>query len=268
MQFKGFQGVCVPAIAAIVCLGTIGIPTFPSEEPIVEPLFVEIAGSNPQLCLGFTKINGRAGSELHQCPANYAMFWVGDDGGKERPGKTINITSSCCPLPSEDIIEDLHVFVYEECPEDYIATGSKEVPCNDKYCPVLMRCSKINTDRYRLGKSRGSKYWGNGHAGWQDSERVEWEAIPESIKYSVGRKSDSGSYDVDGCVGFPWGSLLTKKTAKFCHGYGFKQLQFSGAEGDPSVGTPVRVYADCSSVANPHDPKNAKCVKSSKKVGV
>ncbi len=246
-------------IAAFVVVGsTIGVPQVDVPEPLSELEAVSIAESQPQACFGFSPVNGKWAAAKQQCPANHVLFSIGDDGGKERSGRTINVSSTCCPLPSPDILSDTHVFVYEECPEEFIATGAREVPCDEQYCPVLMRCTRINTDRYQLGSTTAAKYWGNGHAGWRNSERIDHEDIPLGIRFSVGRNDGKG-YGADGCVGYPWGSLLTKKSGKYCSSYGFKQLQFSGRSQDPSAGTPVKMFADCDEVHHPHSPNKARC---------
>lgn len=258
MPKKDRSALILPLVSGAVCLMTIGIPN-PWYSPQQTAAPALIPGSQPKPCFGFTPVNGKWGPANHQCPVDHALYSVGDDGGKEREGSTINVSSACCPLPSSDILTDDHVFVSEECPENFVATGASAQPCNSEYCPVLMRCTRINSERYQLSGTVAAKYWGNGHAGWRNSKRTEWEDIPAAIRYSVGRSVGS-SYGADGCIGYPWGSMLTKKTSKYCGGYGFKQLQFRGTGDDPQEGTPVKMFADCGSVRDPHDPQRAACV--------
>ena len=259
MVFYTCKKVFLATAALGICLAAIGIPSPTEYAEESAGTLVAIPGSQPKACFGFDRINGRGGPAVQACPADHALFSVGDDGGDNRPGRTINVTSSCCPLPSNDILTDTHVFVGEECPEDFVATGAKELPCSEEYCPVLMRCTKLNTDRYALGQTTQSLYWGNGHAGWQRSKRTEHQAIPLGIRHSVGRTRNAAP-GVDGCVGYPWGSLLTKKSAKYCYGYGFRQLQFKGIGQDPDAGTAVKMFADCTEVEHPENPELARCV--------
>ncbi len=125
-----------------------------------------------------------------------------------------------------------------------------------------MRCTKINTARYQLGEARPGAYWGSGAAGWKGATRITWDNIPAAIRYANGRE-EQHRWDVDGCIGYPWGSLLAEKHSKYCSGMMFKQLQFKGLDGDPAAGTVVKMFPDCDDVANIDDPQKATCVKKS-----
>ena len=57
-------------------------------------------------------------------------------------------------------------------------------------------------------------------------------------------------WNKEGCVGYPYGSLLTDKTAKVCGGFKFRQLQFKGLAGDPDEGTPVQMFPECKDVSD------------------
>ena len=112
----------------------------------------------------------------------------------------------------------------------------------------------------RAGQPQTGRGYRAATAGWQGSKRIRWENIPAGIRYAHGRRPDK-KWDVDGCVGYPWGSLLTGKTTKYCGGFSFSQLQFRGQTGDPVEGTPVRMFPDCEDVVNLDDPANARCSK-------
>lgn len=246
------------AVVSIFFIATIGIP---APKAVLEPVYsVEVAGSAPSACIGYDTVKGKWGEEFRYCPAGYAFYGVDDPGGPEGPANFIGTTGSCCPLPAADILTEEHVESEVSCPENYIATGTRNWECSDKKsCSRYMRCTKINTARYQLGEMTPGIYWGDGAAGWQGSQRTNWEAIPAGIRYSMGRKHNK-EWDSDGCVGYPWGSLLAKKTSKYCSGMYFRQLQFAGIDGDPERGTPVKMFPDCDELENVNDPAAVTCI--------
>lgn len=241
----------------------LGYPTgiIPETLPVDQP-HVAAAGSSPGVCTGFNYERSTWGAEWGFCPAHHVAFGVDDPAGPEGPAAIIRPVMSCCPLPGKDILLDDHVFAIEECPENYVATGSMTSGQEPNHV-VHMRCTKINTSRYQLGEVNPGRYWGDGAAGWQGSRRINWDNIPAAIRFAQGRKSAT-DWDVDGCIGYPWGSMLTKKSSKYCAGFGFRQLQFKGANGDPAAGTAVQTYADCDQMLNVNDPYNVQCLKDSK----
>ena len=198
------------------------------------------------------------GYEYNQCPVGYAAYGVDDPAGIQGPGKVIKATLVCCPLPKKDILTEQHVFVTEECPENHVATGSK-VPVPGRETTKYLRCTKINTARYQLGTTLPSKYWGRGHAGWHGSQKVRRELIPAGLRHAMGRQAID-KWDIDGCVGYPWGSLFVKKSSKYCAGLYFKQLQYVGLDTDPAKGTPVKMFPDCRKLENIDDPENVRCL--------
>ncbi len=246
----------------LLCVGvaaTIGVPhpkllhrKLPTPDTVAAP------GSNPSVCVGFNVETNRWGEEWQTCPTGFAAYGVADAGGKPRAGEHIPAVQVCCPLPAPDMLTKEEVFVRESCPEDYVATGSRLDFSKGDDSIQLMRCTKINSARYQLGAPHSSKYWGNGFAGWQGSERIEIEDVPPAIRYAMGRESKD-RWGNEGCVGFPWGSLLTSKTGKNCGGFFFRELEFKGAAGDPAAGTPVKMFPDCRDVADVKDPK-AGCI--------
>lgn len=258
MQSKHFA---LATVLSAFSLFSIGVPSFVG----MEELPVEVAGVVPQggeakLCIGYNVEQGKFGAEWGFCPTNHALYGVDDPGGPSKPSASIPTVMSCCPLPANDILTEEHVFSTEECPTGYVATGQKASGTADKGHVFEMRCTKINQDRYQLGQSTPSKYWGDGAAGWQGSGRIQWENIPAGIRFAHGRQSME-KWDVDGCASFPWGSLLTKKESKYCAGMHFSQLQFKGLPGDPNQGTPVKMFPDCDRVENINNPAEATCIK-------
>ena len=91
------------------------------------------------------------------------------------------------------------------------------------------------------------------------TKRLSRGDIPIALRYGIGRMGFN-EWDRDGCVGFPYGSLLVAKSAKGCGKIQFTELEFTGLPGDSPAGTPVKMFPDCSGVDNPFSPF-ASCVK-------
>ena len=100
------------------------------------------------------------------CPRNYAIVGLEPILGDRGTPPNVPISGFCCPLPPDALTED-HVEEAEECPEDFVATGSRveEQYFSDLRNPEkvvadlmysyrhFMRCTKINTKRYELSAS-------------------------------------------------------------------------------------------------------------------
>lgn len=237
---------------------SIGVPAMNAKVVLPPVNTVAVAGSNPGVCVAFNQEKGSFGEEYLSCPTGYAYMTADDPGGPVGPARVVGVHGSCCPLPADDVLTEQHVFTEDSCPEDHVATGTKGLE-KGRDAAKYLRCTKINTARYQLGEMTPGLYWGNGFAGWQGSRRIEWEDIPAGLRYAAGRQN-AERWDIDGCVGYPWGSLLSKKETKHCGGIYFRQLQFNGAQGDPVAGTPVKMFADCDEVKNVNDPARAECV--------
>ncbi len=242
-----------------IVLVSIGAPNVRLQKELPPVYSVAAADSHPTMCIGFNPEKNKFGEEYLSCPKGYAYYSVGDPAGKALPGETIITAGGCCPLPADDILTEEKVDAEVSCPENYIATGMKGWERKPEEVKFI-QCTKINDKRYKLGEMTPAKYWGNGFAGWQGSDRIDREIIPAGIRYSVGRENQNHWGD-DGCVGYPWGSLFAKKTSKYCGGMFFRQLQFAGVAGDPPAGTPVKMFPDCDDVNEVGDPNGAKCVK-------
>lgn len=204
---------------------------------------------------------GRPGSPGEFCPAGYAFYGVDDPAGEVGPVSIIPAVGACCPLPSADILSDEHTLSVDLCPENTVATGSLSTHHDGKTIELL-RCTRINTARYQLAPAEPAKYWGTGAAGWLGAEEIPWTSIPVAIRSAQGWWGQNGR-DIDGCIGYPWGSMLVGKSTKYCSGYSFRQLLFRGAPGDPLAGTPVKMFPDCeaaeSSTGDPDPTALARC---------
>ena len=223
------------------------IPMYPLEFEGPPPEARE--GMNPQVCVTYDPVNFLWGQQSVNCPPNYAYYANQNESGanKEGPGEFVNIHGACCPLPSNDILTENHTYgEFERCPDQYVATGGS--PRCIKGC--TMRCTQINTDKFMLGPERLSyfvqaeahyRYYGRGWTG-----RTLLAYVPIAIRYAIGRDAHNNWNQV-GCVGIPFGSLLTRKTGKRCDGFSYRQLQYKD-------GTPVKMYPDCKDISSKYDP--------------
>ncbi len=231
------------------------------------------------VCLGYnpeTKTWGDLGVRKNydgpsNCPANHAFVATSREFGPKRTGEFIGLFGSCCPLP-EDVLLDQHIFVSEECPENHVATGAQLSEAGNEKCKdaseeeciadwqnlkQLMRCTKINTNRYLLASPKPSLAWGwQPHFSTLFEEKTSKSRMPLSLRHGIGRLSRT-SWNREGCVAFPWGSLIVKKSSKYCSGFYSRELLYAGADGDPVRGAPVRYYADCGAIQDPLSPEGA-----------
>ena len=196
--------------------------------------------------------------ENYRCPAHHALFGLIDPGGKQGPASIILLTAVCCPLPAEDILLEQHVQTLAACPEGHVVTGMSVAGCSD--CEHAMRCTKVNSARYRLGESRGGAYWGIGYNvnfGKED-KLLLFTDLPIAIRYGLARRSRFEFYR-NGCVGDPPGSLLVEKQTKYCRDFRFRELQYRGSTGDPKRGTALEMYPSCKGISDIFDPE-ARCI--------
>lgn len=212
------------------------------------------AAGTPKVCTGLPIEDSPAlAGKYLPCPPNHAIYGSDDAGGEHKsgPGRHVPIVAACCPLPSDDILTPEHLYgVMESCPEGYIVTGATLPQCTD-LCE--MRCTRINSARYRLGEEQSGAHWstigGLVSGGFGGARRLLLSDVPPEIRRGLQRRSarmfdpsdtdtDRRRADEDGCVGVPFGSVLVAKTGKNCDMLRFRQLQMLD-------GTPVRMFPNC-----------------------
>lgn len=252
----------------LLLLLVVGI-CFSLPRPLAAQSQASAPAHNPQPCASiYTDSNTK---EIHWgipfqdlCPANMAV--IGSSIPKASGGRTteqIRIDINCCPLPADDILLDEHIEVFDKCPENFIATGAQrgcgwEKPPGPPFlCPKKIRCTKINLSRYQLGPAKIAAHWGFSATSWRNSQRVFKSEIPKAIRNALSRTSRY-SWETQGCVGYPYGSLLVEKYAKRCQGLFFRQLQFRGINQDPKKGTAVVMFPQCENVSGIFD-KHLEC---------
>ncbi len=201
----------------------------------------------PKVCIGYNPLHRGSGSNLGKwnasginCPRGFA-FYASSEGDRRGPACS-PLFAQCCPLPDEDILLDEHEWTDAACKDGWVITGADN---NGSFeCRSHIRCTKIDSRRYTLGPSRDGVYWGAGLSSRNQGETVAVSEIPEAIRYGIIRSGRSHVW-VDGCLGKPFGSLLTTRGSNKCYEAKFRQLRYTGAPGDPPPGTPVTMYPSC-----------------------
>ena len=190
----------------------------------------------PYLCYGYVPGRQKIWGQQGACPVGYAFYELQDDRA---------LWGTCCPLPAKDILTTDRIEVTGECPDGYVLTGRDET-CSE--CSLQqVYCNKINTDRYMLGASVPAKYWGVGYSSRKEDNRIDKRDIPIGISHAIGRQNFH-QWDIDGCIGQPFGALATAKKGTNCAAILFRQLQYRGAAGDPPAGTAVPMFPACYSI--------------------
>lgn len=193
------------------------------------------------------------------CPAGYAMVEL-DDG---RLGG-----GSCCPLPSDLLKQETdHLTEDTICPAGEVATGiyrapaMSEVSCPSGQCEQLLRCTAIDTSRYRLLEDRPGAYWGDGTARKFGTHQPSRSDIPHGMRNGIGRQRWD-RWDMDGCMPPAWGALLRggfSAKGSECEQYRFARVEPLDPGTDPASPTfqwqknPIFPVRSC---ARPTDPFN------------
>ena len=207
------------------------------------------------------------------CPDGWAFVAAEYVTGIRRPARNVTLAGTCCRMPAGMLTAE-HIYMLDQCPDAYVATGAKPVmqiprgecdrdiaKCTDQWrsSDHYMRCTRIDTSRFTLGPATPSLGigWGRHYSSYFHP-RTSRGRIPAGLRYALARKSENEWGD-GSCLGYPYGSLLVAKLNKYCPGFLFRELQYTGAEGDPPQGTPVPVIPSCRAINSPWDP-NAHCV--------
>ncbi len=211
------------------------------------------------LCLGYAEDKKSWGNFTGTCPKSYAFLSNQDPAGgnKSGPASRVPLHGNCCKLPFDDILTDQHVYnVIDKCPDNSVATGTNVDRLGQCTTNCGMRCTFINTEKYRLGDEQPAAYWkdersGPALYGQGSAELAGFDDIPLALRYGIGREAH-GSWDRDGCIGNPIGSLLVHKETKECSGFFYRELLYKD-------GTPVKMFPHCDAISDKFDP-NAKCL--------
>ncbi len=214
----------------------------------LEALPVQITRSDadhtPQMCVGYNTIQKNFNPSVGECSSGYAFF-LNDDSRE--------IAGPCCRLPANDILTEEHLHgVHDRCPDNFVVTGGNGATCGNA---CTMRCTRINTERYQLGLETRGFYWkiegkypfgGRGLA-----KQITHQRIPLAIRHAAGRMDKE--WDIDGCIGVPFGSLLVGHRKLGCANSLYRQLLFND-------GTPVKMFPDCKEIDG-LDSATPRCIK-------
>ena len=226
----------------------------------------------PKICTGWnpeTQAFGRDNWEERNeryCPINFAIVAIDDQNASAGPVHHSFFSGECCPLPATDILTSESTLELVRCPDDAVITGSLSEPPIEGRPVTKIRCTKINTNRYKLGAPAAGSYWGIGSGihSYSEKHAIKISDVPAAIRSSVGRRGFSG-WDTDGCIGYPPGALISSRSAGPCSDTEFRELQFRGIGEDPPAGTPVKMFPECTRISDIFDP-NASCIKDFEKL--
>lgn len=221
----------------------------------------EVAG--PYVCLGFLQnyaLNEDYLFGTHiagNCPKEHAITAAHPMAKMPRSidPALVRASYTCCRLPHADILTEEHAYYPDECPAGFVATGQRNLcdigkqQANWNKCVWELRCTKVNSRRYQLSETTPAAHWGSGTTHWKHKLHIFKRDIPSGLRYALGRVS-TYEWGPQGCVGFPFDSILVRKEGKRCHNFHFRQLQYRGVEGDPEKGTTVQLFPRCDSIDN------------------
>ena len=211
----------------------------------------------PKVCVGyFPYAEGRETKWSPQerlCPSNFIWVATDDNFPNNRVPRKEFERGYCCPLPAEDILLPETVGAKQMCPDNTVVVGlTHENDCDT--CKEELRCAPINQDRYTLGPQSEGVYYGQGASSRFSGRVIPTSEIPAAIRIGIARMHYD-ERDVDGCIGDPPASAYIGNSGHGrCDSHLFRQLRYSGRDGDPIAGTPVQMFPDCSTIADPYDP--------------
>ncbi len=213
---------------------------------------VPLSSPGPKMCVGFLPGNkyGRWGRTRDRCPKGYAVLETGIMRTRGKTIDAVSLPSTCCPLPSSDILTDEETETDSQCPSGFLAIGKIWDP-NCSECSAKLSCRKVNSSRYQLGVAEKGQYWGFRRYLY-DGPGLEKSEIPLALRAGFGRVTFN-TWAHDGCLGKTVGAALTG-IGERCPNMSFAEIQYSGAAGDPPKGTPVKMFPDCRKQGNIFDP--------------
>lgn len=209
-------------------------------------------GHVPKICTGLRLVGNRRDQRSPVfCPPHFAFMTAEDLSSSRFRGTpaSVPLNATCCPLPADDILTEEHVYnIEKECPASYIATGVSGSSCGDN---CFIRCTRINTERYLLGRKHQGVYWKRPGtypaAGRGGAVQILLTEIPFALRYADGfswsaLEQNLEPWDQDGCISAPFGSLVVEKRSSGCGGLYFRPLLFKDG------GRAVRTFAECDAI--------------------
>lgn len=240
----------------------------------------EPAATDLRVCNGFNPVTGGWSwlPGIHQvetvCPDGWYILTahtVGHLAGPEP--ESIGMRFTCCPGPA-DLLTKEHRYVALTCPADHLMTGERLEAASIirgeegfRTAKKSLRCTALNP-RYKTAPARArvldnltslNEEWLSNTLERPEKEiRFSRFHLPLAIRFAVGRV-DATSYELDWCLGEPFGSALVGRFGRACIDYEFRRVVYRGAGADPKEGTPVRMFPDCIAIED-RDSPNPRCV--------
>jgi hypothetical protein len=222
-------------------------------------------GGKLPICVAFDPIKKRFGpvgatdpGQTEDCPPGYAFMALDTIPGRpwQSPGGR-PVQGYCCPLPAGALV-GAPFDGANECVDQSVATGGGARENGAPGDAFFLRCTHINTERYRLGERTSG--WS---VGWMEEfisavplramgivHRTTRSRLPVTLRYGFFRR-DWRSWEFVGCAGHPWGSLLVSRKGKGCHELEFRQLLVVSEDGQATK--PAKVYSGCTAMSSPFE---------------
>ncbi len=215
--------------------------------------------AHPKPCLGYNPFVHDWGfnwkSDVQICAGSYGYFSL-KNPRQAGPWERVVLSDNCCPLPTDDMLLPARFVTIDTCPENFIITGVQRGGGKMNWGGVLVHCVRLNTERFQIGAKVPGVFWGVSSelALWYRSlpRNVMRANLPASIRYGVGRRGLT-DWDISGCVGIPYGSLLVSLGGRRCADYLFARVDYRGRPGDPPAGTPVAMLPPCDRLSDIFD---------------
>lgn len=190
---------------------------------------------NPRVCIGYNPDSKSWGVPMpdaenrYLCPAHFAVNSVRRYRNNPQTAAEVSFLSTCCPLPAEDILSSEESWEPSSCPPGFIVTGyqpPKEFFNAAIPQQTLLRCTKINLERYALTPSESGIHWGlASHAAypWKEKKTILRGQIPVALRYGIERLSNV-ERQLNGCISANFSGLLVAKQTGGCRAFSFSGL--------------------------------------------
>lgn len=176
------------------------------------------------------------------CPTGMTVMYLFSHLGPALAPKNMSVTGSCCPAPAGSLT-DAFEFAEQVCPDNSVVTGARMRPgtASAHGLPEFeLRCTHIDTHRFLLlppaaglSVEYGRRSFLSRLFGLRPAQMTTgWNLVPPQMRYGLGRVSLT-QWSTGGCLGFPWGAVLTAINGQDCQEATFRSL---AAVPEPAAG--------------------------------
>lgn len=172
------------------------------------------------------------------CGPESAYLFLRNPPGSQRVPNEVTPSGTCCPLPKGALTDE---FLYADgaCPDGFVVTGGKILPLSpaEQGDPMtrpryLLRCTRIAEELYSLQPPRPGQLLEAirplaDSLGLFRGPKLSRSDLPVELRFGLGRQR-LGSWE-EGCVGAPWGAILTA-VGPACGSMQFRELRSAGGE--------------------------------------